>query len=68
MQQINAQLPPPLRTEISVDVEARTVKIEFAHDEQKNAAFTFTKADTHRLIDGLQAAVNSIGNRKAKAR
>lgn len=65
---INAQLSPPLRTEISVDVEARTVKIEFYEDEQHNATLVFNKADTHRLIDGLQAAVNAIGNRKAKAR
>lgn len=65
---INAQLPPPLRTEISVDVEARSVKIEFFQDEHSHATLVFNKADTHRLIDGLQAAVNAIGNRKVKVK
>jgi hypothetical protein len=62
------QLPPLLRTEISVDVDARTVKLEFFQDEKSNATIVFNKADTHRLIEGLQKAVNAIGNRKAKAR
>lgn len=64
----NTQLPPPLRTEISVDVEARTVKIEFFQDEHSHATLIFNKADTHRLIGGLQKAVNAIGNRKAKVK
>lgn len=60
------QTPPALRTDISVDVKNRTILLEFFQDEQHHAAFTFTKRDTHLLIDGLTKAVNSIGNRKAK--
>lgn len=58
--------PPPqgLRTDISVNTQARTVTIEFYKDEQHHVKLTFTKKDTHQLIEGLQKAVNAIGNRK----
>lgn len=56
--------PQGLRTDISVDTQARTVTIEFYKDEQHHVKLTFTKSDTHTLIEGLQKAVNAIGNRK----
>lgn len=65
---MSEQQPQQLRTDISVDQANRTILIEFFQDEQHHIAFTFTKADVHKLIDGLQAAVNAIGNRKAKVR
>lgn len=57
-----------LRTDISVNQANRTVLIEFFQDDTNHVAFTFTKSDVHKLIDGLQAAVNAIGNRKAKVK
>lgn len=54
--------PQALKTEIFADKEARTVRIEFTQNEQ-HTAFTFSKHDAHILADGLQKAVNSIGNR-----
>lgn len=54
--------PQGLKTEIFVDSEARTIRIEFTHGEQFTA-FTFSKRDAHMLTEGLQKAVNSIGNR-----
>lgn len=54
--------PQALKTEIFADKQARTVRIEFTQGEQFTA-FTFSKSDTHLLIEGLQKAVNSIGNR-----
>jgi hypothetical protein len=62
------QTPPALRTDISVDMKNRTILLEFSQDENNHVAFTFTKQDVHKLIDGLQAAVNAIGNRKAKVK
>jgi len=58
--------PPALKTEIYVDKNTRTVRIEFTHGEQFTA-FTFSKHDAHILIDGLLKAVNSIGSRVVKA-
>lgn len=52
----------PLKTEIFADKDARTVRIEFTQGEQFTA-FTFSKRDAHMLTEGLQKAVNSIGNR-----
>jgi hypothetical protein len=52
-----------LRTEIFADKDARTVRIEFYRDDQHYAVLEFTKSDTHKLIEGLQKACNSIGNR-----
>lgn len=63
-----SEQPQQLRTDISVDQVNRTILIEFIQDEQHHVAFTFTKQDVHKLIDGLTKAVNAIGNRKAKVR
>lgn len=50
------------KVEIIPDKEARAVSLRFTQSD-KQAMFTLSKADTHWLIENLQKAVNSIGNR-----